>query len=598
MTDDLKRRLTPSLTDRKRYDVVDVWTKERTAACEKDGSRCRVASLFGGLRWFEIKQLEIRDLRLVYAPAKGIGNFGGETDNWRWPRHTGDFSFYRAYVGPDGKPAPYAEKNVPYRPKRWLKVSPKGAGPGELVFVVGYPGFTERHRTASEIAELTSWELPRSIRSATEQLAILDGLTRAGPEVSIKVVNRIRGLNNGLTKNRGVLDGLVKGGVLEQKLARQRELSVWIAGNPERKMRFSDALPELEALQTEAAKTRERDALFAELRGGRNAETILGVADTIVETASNRPKKDVDREPEFQERNWTRNRESMERMQRTLDRAVDRALMRYRLLEAARLGPSERIEPLDRAAGLAAGMSPTDAANAIDVFLDRLYAGTKLFDKDYRLSLLNKSSKELAASGDSFIDLATALLPMKEQLRETSKTRQGARYRVVPRYMTALLEKSAGLVAPDANGTLRVTYGRVLGVDSKDGLAFKPQTTLAGIVEKQTGQGEFDAPRRELEAIQAVHAGRETPYLDPLLRDVPVDFLSTVDTTGGNSGSATLNARGELCGLLFDGTYDTVASDILYDPVRTRSIHVDSRYLLWVLTEVDGATRILEELGR
>jgi hypothetical protein len=183
-------------------------------------------------------------------------------------------------------------------------------------------------------------------------------------------------------------------------------------------------------------------------------------------------------------------------------------------------------------------------------------------------------------------------------MRETNKTREGARYRLIPRYMTALLEKSSGHVAPDANGTLRVTYGRVLGVDAKDGLAFKPQTTLAGIVEKQTGEGDFDAPRRELDAIQAVRAGRETPYLDPALRDVPVNFLSTVDTTGGNSGSATLNARGELCGLLFDGTYDTVDSDILYEPVHTRSIHVDSRYVLWVLTEVDGATRILEELGR
>ncbi len=598
VTDDLKRKLNATLTDRKRYDVVDLWTKERTAACEKDGSRCRVASFFGGLRWFEIKQLEIRDVRLVYAPVKGIGNFGGETDNWHWPRHTGDFSFYRAYVGPDGKPAPYSDKNVPYRPKRWLKVSPKGASPGELVFVVGYPGITERHQTSAEIEESTSWTLPRSIRRATEQLQILDGLKRNGPEVSIKIQNRSRGLNNGLTKNRGVLDGLIKGGVLEAKLAQQRDLSLWIAANPERRMVYGDVLPELQALQAEAAKTRERDATVSDLRGGRNGETLLGAAIDIVDTAFNRPKKDIDREPEFQERNWTRTRESLERMQRTLDRDVDRALLRYRLLEAARLSPSERIEPLDRAAGLAPGMSPVDAAGAIDAFLDRLYAGTKLFDKDFRLSVLGKSLKELAAVGDPFLDLAAALLPVREQLREKGKTRQGARYRLIPRYMTALLEKSAGLVAPDANGTLRVTYGRVLGVDSKDGLAFKPQTTLAGIVEKQTGQGDFDAPRRELDAIHAVRAGRETPYLDPQLRDVPVNFLSTVDTTGGSSGSATLNARGELCGLLFDGTYDTVASDILYDPVRTRSIHVDSRYLLWVLTEVDGATRLLEELGR
>ncbi len=163
--------------------------------------------------------------------------------------------------------------------------------------------------------------------------------------------------------------------------------------------------------------------------------------------------------------------------------------------------------------------------------------------------------------------------------------------------MKALLASSPGPVAPDANGTLRVTYGRVEGVDGKDGVFFKPQTTLEGIVEKNTGTGEFEAPKRLLDAIAALRAGKTTPYADGALQDVPVDFLSTVDTTGGNSGSATLDASGNLCGLLFDGTYDTVASDILYDRVRTRSIHVDSRYLLWVLSDVEGATRLLEELG-
>jgi hypothetical protein len=288
----------------------------------------------------------------------------------------------------------------------------------------------------------------------------------------------------------------------------------------------------------------------------------------------------------------------MDRMQRSLDKTVDRALLRYQLLEAQRLGEGERIEPLDRAAGLRPGMSADESGKAIDAFLDRLYAGTKLFDKEARLALLDKSSKQLADAGDPFLDLAMALLPMREQLRETSKTRQGARYRLVPRYMKALLEKSAGLVPPDANGTLRVTYGRVLGVDGKDGMFFKPQTTLAGILEKSTGQGDFDAPEAELTAIRAFRAGRDTPFADPALHDVPVNFLSTVDTTNGSSGSATLNARGELSGLLFDGTYDTVVSDVMYEPVRTRAIHVDSRYLFWVLSEVDGAKSLLEELGR
>jgi hypothetical protein len=598
VTDDLKLRLTPNLTDRKRFDVVEMWTKERTAACEQDGSRCRVVSFFGGLRWFEIKQLEIQDVRLVYVPAKGIGNFGGETDNWRWPRHTGDFSFYRAYVGPDGKPAAYAKNNVAYRPKHWLKVSPKGASPGDLVFVVGYPGATERHQTYAQIEDQTTWQLPRSIRRSTEQLAIVDELARSSPDLAIKVETRIRGLNNGLTKNRGVLDGLVKGGALGKKMEQQRELSAWIAAAPERRALYGDVLPQLAAQDDEAAATRERDAVFSGLRGGRGGGSALGAASTIVEAAVNRPKKDLDREPEYQERNWARTREGMDRMQKTLDRKVDRALLRYQLLEAAQLAANERIEPLDRAVGLTSGMSPEAGAKAIDAFLDRLYAGTKLFDRDHRLSLLDKSTKELAAENDPFLNLASALLPLRDQLREISKTRQGAKYRLLPRYMKALLEAKGGLVAPDANGTLRVTYGRVLGVDSTDGIFYKPQTTLGGIVAKQTGQGDFDAPDRELEAIKALRSGRETPYLAPALHDVPVDFLSTVDTTGGNSGSATLNSRGELCGLLFDGTYDSVVADIVYDPVGTRSIHVDSRYVLWVATEVDRATRVVEELGK
>jgi hypothetical protein len=156
-------KMDASATDRQRNDTIDRRIKERVAACEKAGLRCGVTSFFEGLKYFEIAQLEIRDVRLVYAPAEGIGVFGGETDNWRWPRHTGDWSFIRAYVGRDGKPAVYSKDNVPYKPAHWLKVSAQGANPGDLVFVVGYPGRTMRHRTFAEIRETTEWTLPRSV---------------------------------------------------------------------------------------------------------------------------------------------------------------------------------------------------------------------------------------------------------------------------------------------------------------------------------------------------------------------------------------------------------------------------------------------------
>jgi hypothetical protein len=595
VTADFEKRMKPGLTDRERHDVVDVWVKKRTADCEKGGSRCRIASFFGGLEWLEIEQLEIQDVRLVYAPPEGIGNFGGEADNWRWPRHVGDFAFYRAYVRPDGTPGPYAKENVPYRPNRWLAVSPKGANPGDLVFVAGYPGSTERHQTYGEIAETAEWNLPRSIRRAEEQIALADALAAAGTDIAIKVENLRRGLANGLTNNRGTLEGMKRDRILERKKERQDELVAWIAARPERTREFGGVVSDLEALREEKNRTRERDAVYRALVGGRGA--LLSAADTLYQLSLNRPKKDLDRESEYQERNWRRTRESLERLQKYLDPTVDRAFLRYVVVEAAALPAGSRIEAIDRAAGLAPGMSQGDAEKAIDAFLDRLYAGTKLFDREYRVGLFEKSTKELLATGDTFLELAAALDPLGREILEASKAREGARYRLVPRYMKALLAQAGGLTAPDANGTLRVTYGRVQGVDGKDGLFLKPQTTLAGIPPKHTGEGEFDAPDRLLEAIEKLRSGAKTPYLDPALGDVPVDFLSTADTTGGNSGSATLNARGELCGLLFDGMYETVASDILYDPVRTRSIHVDSRYMLWVLSEVAGAEELLRELG-
>ena len=594
VTEAITGNIDPKATDRQRYDMIERRVKERVAACEKNGQRCSVPGFFGGLKYFEIAQLEIKDVRLAYAPAEGIGVFGGETDNWRWPRHTGDWSFLRAYVGRDGKPAPFSKDNVPYKPKHWLTVSPAGVEPDQLVFVVGYPGRTERHQIYSQVKEVAEWYYPRAIRLAQEQLAIIDSLTRQNPELAIKAANRIQGLNNGLTNQKGMLEGLIKGGILGRKEAQEKKLVEWIAADPARQKKYGAVLPALQALQAASEKTRERDAIVGSLS---RASSYLSAAQTMYELSIQRPKNDLDRDPGYQERDWNRIRESQQRLQRTLDATLDRALLRWAMGLAASLPANQRIEPLDRVAGLKAGMPKPEAESSIDSYLDRLYAGTKLGSQEVRMSLLDKSTDELNATGDSFIGLAAALHPLTEALKEARKDQAGAFARLQPRYMEALLAMSGGLVAPDANSTLRVTYGQVKAVQPRDGMLYLPQTTLAGIVEKNTGEGEFDAPRKELDAIKALRAGKTTPYLDAALKDVPVNFLSTVDTTGGNSGSPTLNSKGELVGLLFDGTYETVASDYLFDPVKTRSIQVDSRYMLWTMSEVDGATNLLEEMG-
>ena len=594
VTEAITGNLDPKLTDRQRYDTIDVRVKERVAACEKTGLRCTVPSFFEGLKYFEIAQLEIRDVRLVYSPHEGIGVFGGETDNWRWPRHTGDWSFYRAYVGKDGQPAAFSKENVPYQPKHWLPVAPEGVKAGDLVFVVGYPGRTQRHQTFEEVKATTDWSMLRSIQLAQEQLAILDKLAKGDKDLAIKVAGRVQGLNNGLTNTKGVLEGLVKGGSLERKQQQEKELAAWIAADPARKAKYGDVLPAMQALHEAGLKTRERNATLSLLS---SASSYLSAAQTLYRLSLQRTKPDIQREAGFQERDWSRIKEAQERLQRTIDPTVDRALLSWAMGKAAALSAGQRIEPLDKLVGLRPGMSEAEAAQAITQYLDKLYAGTKLADRDTRLAMLDKSTADLQASGDAFIALAAALEPLAESLREQGKATAGAYARLRPRYMEAMLERAGGLVAPDANSTLRVTFGQVKGVRARDGLFYEPQTTLQGIVEKHTGEGEFNAPQAQLAAIKALRGGKETPDLVPALKDVPVNFLSTVDTTGGNSGSPTLNGKGELVGLLFDGTYESVASDYLFDTEKTRSIHVDVRYMLWTMTEVDGAAHLVKEMG-
>ncbi len=594
VTQSIRGNIDPKATDRQRYDTIERRIKERIAACEKGGVRCSVPSFFEGLKYFEIVQLEIRDARLVYAPAEGIGVFGGETDNWHWPRHTGDWSFLRAYVGKDGKPAAYSKENVPYKPAHYLKIAPAGVKPGDLVFVVGYPGRTARHQTYGEVKETIEWTYPRYIRLAEEQLALIDKLSKDNKDLALKLSGRVQRLNNNTTNYRGRLEGMVKGGALAQKGRLEKKLEAWIAAVPARQKKYGDILPSLNALHAESEKTRERNAVLASLT---DASSYLDSAVTIYRLSLQRTKQDIDRDAGYQERDWSRLRDGQERAQRSMDPRSDRAFLHWALDMAAALPSEQRIDPIDQAFGLRPGMSRDAAGKTIDAGLDRLYAGTKIGDRDFRLGLMNKSTAELDAAQDSFIMVAAALQPLMEANREAAKNRDGAYARLRPLYMEALLAKEGGLVAPDANSTLRVTYGQVKGVDARDGLYYKPQTTLQGIVEKQTGTGDFNAPQYQLDAIKALRAGTKTPYADPALKDVPVHFLSTVDTTGGNSGSPTLNANGELVGLLFDGTYESVASDFLFDKVKTRSIHVDTRYMLWNMSDVDGAANLLHEMG-
>jgi len=596
ITKDVVGKLPDGQTDLDRELAIEKRTKELTAACEKEGLRCRVASFFEGLKWFEIAQVELKDVRLVYAPPSTIGNFGGEIDNWRWPRHTGDFAFYRAYVGKDGKPAAFDKANVPFKPRHHLTVDPAGASPGDVVVVAGYPGRTARHVTAREMKDTIDWSYPRVVRRFGDMLAILAEQSKGSKETEIKVALRVRGLANSMKNRQGVLEGAKKGKLLEKKAAAEAELQAWIDADSSRKKKYGGVIAAMDDLQAKREAVRERDATLQALYFN---SSLLGSARTLRRLAEERQKPDAEREAEYQQRNWERLRESQERLQRTIDLGADRALLRYALLEAAALPQQQRIAAIDAIIGLTSGLSEAEAKAKVDAWLATLYGTpSRIADQKARLALFDAKPEEVLAAKDPFLDLAAALAPLDKEIRDADKARNGAMSRLGPVYMQAMLDKAGGLVAPDANSTLRVTFGTVKGVSPQDGVFYLPQTTLQGVVAKaRPGDKEFDAPPALLAAAAKVLATGKGPFMDKKLGDVPVNFLSDVDTTGGNSGSAVLNGKGKLVGLLFDGTYETIASDLLFDPVNTRSIQVDIRYVLWVASQVSGASRVVQELG-
>jgi hypothetical protein len=595
VTKEVTGSLEPGLADLPRGEAIERRQKELTAACEKEGLRCRVASFFEGLRWYEIAQLELKDVRLVYAPPTFVGNYGGETDNWRWPRHGGDFAFLRAWVGKDGRPAAHARDNVPFRPRHWLTVSTAGASPGAFVIVAGYPGRTARHHTLRETREAIEWSYPRQVRQTKEMLAILAELSSSSRETEIRVAARVRGLANAMKNRQGVLENAKKGRLLERKAAMEKDLAAWIQADARRVARYGAVLAALDELQARKEATRDRDAAY---RGLYVTQSLLSSARTARRLAEERARPDAERDPEYQQRNWERIREGQARMQKSLDLAADRALLRHALLEVAALPPGQRIAALDAAVGLAAGVPAGEAGRKLDAWLDTLYRGTRLADPKFRVGLLDSPTASVLAETDAFLRLAALLAPLDKELRDAEKERAGALARLGPVYMAAMLEKAGAPVAPDANSTLRVTFGTVKGVSPEDGVLYLPQTRLAGVLAKhRPGDQEFELSPGMVEAIERSLAAPHGPWRDPNLGDVPVDFLSDVDTTGGNSGSAVLNGRGELVGLLFDGTWETIASDFLYDPVDTRSIQVDIRYVLWVAAELSGATHVLREMG-
>jgi hypothetical protein len=574
VTRDMLKGVTAKLSGAARTARIDSNRKTLIAACEKAANRrCDVRPYFGGSTYYLQQQLEIQDVRLVYAPAAAIGNYGGEVDNWQWPRHTGDFGFYRAYVAPDGSSAPYSTQNVPYKPKAWLKVAKDGVKDGDFVMVAGFPGVTERYRTAAETKDFYERIYPRQQKLLADYSDRIRALTAGDEAAAIRYASILKGTDNYKKKIAGQLSGAEAIGLLQKKEAQEKAFRDQAARDPGKAATIA-ALDKVAAEATQAQLTGLTTALI-------NRAQLLGAARELYRWSKERAKPDAQREPGYQDRDRRLLSERLTQIERRFVPAVDRALFEAALVEYRTLPQADRSAALERMLG--------------EIGLDRLYGDTKLGDTAARLAWLDKPAAEFGASTDPFIRLAVAMHGDDMAAEAKAKDRAGRLQAARSAYMTAYRAFAASqgrALYPDANGSLRFTWGKVTG-RARDGMSYAPFTTVAGIVEKDTGREPFDAPKKQLDLIAAKDFG---PYASPELGTLPVDFLSTVDITNGNSGSATLNSKGEFVGLAFDGTIEGIISDWWFDDNLTRTIHVDGRYMRWVMDKVDGAQRLLTEM--
>lgn len=584
--------LNRKMTHTQRSKAIDEKMKRLVVAVEKarPGKRAEVAEMFRGKTYVLFVYDYIKDVRLVYAPPRSIGEFGGETDNWMWPRHTGDFAFMRAYVAPDGSNADYSPQNVPYRPKKHLPVAAAGVQAGDFAFALGYPGRTSRHASSHYLVYEQEVRLPFITGLYRRIIELKEKMSAGDRATAIKLSSSLKGLWNTLTRSLGQLKGLQDLRLADRRRSDEEKLQRFIDADPARRKKYGSMLIELAGVYDGMAARAARDQVLSNLLSPR-ISTMLGNAFRICEASFERAKADTQREEAYMERNFDMTEKRMTMALRDYHEPAEKAVLREMLGRAAALPTGQAIAPVR------ALLQEGDPDRAIDAFLEKAFAATRLKDPETVSAWLKKPAAELRALDDPFIRLAFALYPDHLELKESEKRVKGALDPLLAKLVDAKKEFLGRDFVPDANGTLRLTHGRVRGYSPADAVLMEPFTTLGGMLEKHVahaGHADFAAPQKLLDLAAARDHGR---YAHPQLGDVPVAMLYNMDTTGGNSGSPVFNARGELIGLNFDRVYEATINDFAWDESYSRSIGVDVRFILWCLDKYSGAKRLLTEMG-
>lgn len=542
-------------------------------AQDNPGMEVLVKDFFGGNQFFAFVIEVFSDVRLVGTPPTSIGKFGGDTDNWMWPRHTGDFSVFRVYAGPDNKPADYAPENRPYKADKFLKVSVDGYKEGDFAMIMGFPGSTSRYMTSFEIDRMLDIENPQRIFIRGERQKILAEDMLASDKVRIQYASKYAQSSNYWKNAMGMSRGIERLDVKRKKQEQERAFQQWAEANSVDGERYDEALG---MIRDAIAASNEAYAAQQYLNEAlQRSVEIMTPASYVIAAVGKKGKKLED--PEAL-------KERLRGFYKDYNPATDRRVAR-RMFELV----MEHVKELPDVFVAAEGQF-----DDLDAAVDYLYDNSVFADETRALEFVDRFSRErLDEDPAALLALSVTgkMLELQQAQKEANRNYADGHRLYIEGLMRQYPDRAW---AADANFTIRLTYGQVLPYDPADGVTYHYYTTLRGVMEKEDPKNptEFTVPDK----LKELYAAQDFGAYANGRGELPVAFLANLDITGGNSGSPIMNGRGELLGLAFDGNWEAMSGDVAFEPALQRTISVDIRYVLFIIDKFADAGYLVREM--
>jgi hypothetical protein len=588
VTGDILAAVSDTMSTATRADAIRAKSRDIEASNQKkaDGdTQFRVSEFYNGVKFFLFRTSVLRDVRLVYAPPGSIGNFGGEVDNWMWPRHTGDFAFLRAYVAPDGKHSVYAKDNVPYHPAAFLPVSKKPIEENSFAMIMGFPGRTFRYRTATEIQLSKDELLPLQMKLFKDRMTIIEAAGKNNRATEIKYAASYRGIANTEKNIEGTLFGMKHSNIVAERIDRERQFTQFLESTPDLHKKYGEILPQIAALYEKYKTFDQKQIVLGQLLTGISIFNIGANVNDLAGTF----KKDSTGKDRPADAKLADVKRMATNVFKNYDAGVDRQVMTVLLIDALQLPQNQQILAVQKKFGSA--KEGDERNKAVGEFVDKIYKETKLGSLDNVMNVVQRSADDMR--DDECVKFVAELQKENVPLMASFNEFNAGINRMRSKLIEAWMAWKGQDIYPDANRTLRFTYGTVKPYRPRDAVKYDFLSSLGGVIEKESSEEPFVVPAKLHDLWEKKDFG---PYTDPSTKDVPVAFLANLDITGGNSGSPIMNGNGELIGVAFDGNWEAVVGDYLFQEPLNRTISVDSRYVLFLLDKFSNAKNILDEL--